>query len=232
MRKIWCILVAITILLCMSTGVFASSGSFEKKSNSQKVEAKNVKNENIKNNKVESQKTNSPEYTKKVFLVKPGMRGDDVRIVQNLLNNLGYPVGEVDGICGSMTVEAIKFFQKMNGLQEDGVVGEETLTFMNRAEPLASRNMRSMVMNATGYSAYDPGNGQYTANGTFLRKGLVAVDPNVIPLGSRLYIPGYGYAIADDTGGAIRGNKIDLAFDSHGEALQFGRRDVTVYIID
>ena len=46
------------------------------------------------------------------------------------------------------------------------------------------------------------------------------------------YIPGYGYAIADDVGGSIKGNRIDLAFDSHREALEFGRRDVVVYIVD
>lgn len=215
MRKIWCVLVAITMVFCMNAGVFASEKNVNKQENSEKKQ---------------EMKKIAP--AKRAFLVKHGMRGDDVKVVQNLLNGLGYPVGEADGICGSMTTEAIKFFQKINNLQEDGIVGEETLAFMNRAEPLTSRNMRSMVMHATGYSAYDPGNGQYTANGTFLRRGLVAVDPGVIPLGTRLYIPGYGYAVADDTGGAIRGHKIDLAFDSHGEAIQFGRRDITVYIID
>ena len=60
----------------------------------------------------------------------------------------------------------------------------------------------------------------------------VAVDPNVIPLGSRLYIPGYGEAIAADTGGAIVGNTIDLCMESYDEAIQFGRRSVEVYVID
>ena len=87
-------------------------------------------------------------------------------------------------------------------------------------------------MNASAYSAYDSGNSQYTSNGSFLRKGLVAVDPAYIPLGTRLYIPGYGYAIADDVGGSIKGNRIDLAFDSHSEALAFGRRNVVVYIVN
>ena len=59
----------------------------------------------------------------------------------------------------------------------------------------------------------------------------MAVDPHVIPLGTRLYIPGYGFAIADDTGGAIKGHVIDLAFDSHQEAINFGVRHITVYIL-
>jgi 3D (Asp-Asp-Asp) domain-containing protein len=57
----------------------------------------------------------------------------------------------------------------------------------------------------------------------------VAVDPRVIPMGTRLFIPGYGVAIAGDTGGAIRGNRIDLGFNSLSDALRFGRRAVTVY---
>ncbi|MBV8655919.1 MAG: 3D domain-containing protein, partial [Candidatus Eremiobacteraeota bacterium] len=59
--------------------------------------------------------------------------------------------------------------------------------------------------------------------------GIVAVDPSVIPLGTRLFIPGYGLAIAGDTGGAIRGFRIDLGFNSERDALLFGRREVTVY---
>ena len=86
-------------------------------------------------------------------------------------------------------------------------------------------------MKATAYSRFDPGCGSYTARGNLLHKGLVAVDPHVIPLGTRLYIPGYGFAIADDTGGAIKGHVIDLAFDSHQEAINFGVRHITVYIL-
>ena len=59
----------------------------------------------------------------------------------------------------------------------------------------------------------------------------IAVDPSVIPLGSKVYIPGYGYAIASDTGGAIKGNKIDLYLNSSQESTNWGRRPVTVYVI-
>jgi len=70
-----------------------------------------------------------------------------------------------------------------------------------------------------------------TALGVQAGYGVVAVDPRVIPLGSRLYIDGYGYAIAADTGSAIRGLRIDLGFDTTREALRFGRRQVRVYIL-
>lgn len=90
---------------------------------------------------------------------------------------------------------------------------------------------RWLTMMAT---AYVPGHGcgYYTATGVRARRGIVAVDPKVIPLGTRLYIPGYGYAVAADTGGSIKGYRIDLCFDSLSEALSFGRRQVRVQILD
>ncbi len=72
-----------------------------------------------------------------------------------------------------------------------------------------------MEMIATAYTADCAGCGGMTAIGRRAGHGIVAVDPRVIPLGTRLYIPGYGLAVAGDTGGAIVGNRIDLGFDSH-----------------
>ncbi len=87
----------------------------------------------------------------------------------------------------------------------------------------------ALQMVATAYTAGCSGCSGITATGYRAGHGIVAVDPRVIPLGSRLYIPGYGVAIAGDTGGAIRGNRIDLGFNSLGDAIQFGRRSVVVY---
>jgi 3D (Asp-Asp-Asp) domain-containing protein len=70
-----------------------------------------------------------------------------------------------------------------------------------------------------------------TATGLPARYGVVAVDPRVIPLGSRLFIQGYGTAIAADTGGAIRGNRIDLCMDSLRSAINWGRQPVKVYVL-
>ncbi|MBI4733746.1 MAG: 3D domain-containing protein [Rubrobacteridae bacterium] len=63
------------------------------------------------------------------------------------------------------------------------------------------------------------------------QKGVVAVDPRVIPLGTRLYIEGYGEAIAADTGGAIKGNRIDLCYNTPGECFKFGRQTVKVHVL-
>ena len=90
-----------------------------------------------------------------------------------------------------------------------------------------------LVMNATSYTDDPSENGGYSTTrlGTPLRYGVVAVDPSVIPLGTKLYIEGYGYAVAEDTGGAIKGNKIDLCFTDKAQANAFGRRNVKVYIL-
>lgn len=166
------------------------------------------------------------------FVVKRGQRGEDVELVQNLLKELGYYADSVDGVCGNNTVNSIMQFQMSHNLTVDGIAGCETLAALYTAEPVVYKNMRSLLMSASAYSAYDPGNGHYTYRGSFLRKGLVAVDPSFLPLGTRLFIPGYGEAVADDIGGAIKGNRIDLAFDTHHEAIQFGRKEVLVYIIE
>lgn len=87
----------------------------------------------------------------------------------------------------------------------------------------------AIEMLATGYAADCIGCDGMTAIGRRAGHGIVAVDPRVIPLGTHLYIPGYGLAVAGDTGGSIVGHRIDLGFDSLRDAAIFGRRAITVY---
>ena len=89
-----------------------------------------------------------------------------------------------------------------------------------------------LTMEATAYLPTDGDGYGITATGIPATYGVAAVDPYVIPLGSRLYIPGYGEAIAADTGGAIIGNRIDLCMESYDECMEFGRRNVTVYVLN
>jgi 3D (Asp-Asp-Asp) domain-containing protein len=70
-----------------------------------------------------------------------------------------------------------------------------------------------------------------TASGLKAAYGVVAVDPRVIKLKTLLYVEGYGFAIAADKGGAIKGKKIDLCFDTYEQAVQFGRKNVKVYLL-
>lgn len=83
----------------------------------------------------------------------------------------------------------------------------------------------------TAYTPYDAGCNGITATGTTAKKGVIAVDPSVIPLGTRVYIPGYGVAVAQDTGGAIKGNRVDVCYMSKNEAFSWGVRNVPVYIL-
>lgn len=98
-----------------------------------------------------------------------------------------------------------------------------------RMTSIAANAIATMRMIATGYTANCAGCGGMTAIGRRAGYGIVAVDPHLIPLGTHLYIPGYGMAIAGDTGGDIVGHRIDLGFDSTRDAMLFGRRDITVY---
>lgn len=91
--------------------------------------------------------------------------------------------------------------------------------------PVSFAQGRTMTVLATGYSL--PGT---TATGLPVGWGVAAVDPSVIPFGSHMIVPGYGEAVAADTGGAIIGNSIDLWFPTVGQALDWGRRVVTITV--
>ncbi len=98
-----------------------------------------------------------------------------------------------------------------------------------------ARVSKTLTMQAT---AYYPGPEDtwpyasgYTASGLKAGYGVAAVDPHYIRLKTPLYVADYGYAIAADKGGAIKGNKIDLCFDTYEEAVRFGKKNVTVYIL-
>ena len=89
----------------------------------------------------------------------------------------------------------------------------------------------ALHMIATAYTAGCYACSGVTASGVRAGFGIIAVDPHVIPLGTKLFIPGYGHAVAGDTGGAILGNRVDLGFDNNAQAMQFGRRAITVYVL-
>ncbi|MEW6243499.1 MAG: 3D domain-containing protein [Bacillota bacterium] len=98
------------------------------------------------------------------------------------------------------------------------------------------RYTRALDVTATAYCPCEKCNGKWadgvTATGLKVTRGVIAVDPRVIRLGSRVYVEGYGYAIAGDVGSAIKGLRIDVAYDTHEEALAWGRKRVRIYILD
>lgn len=112
------------------------------------------------------------------------------------------------------------------------IVAEGVGAYDRRAgeiQPTDYVTQSALAMEATAYTADCAGCSGITAIGRPAGRGIVAVDPRVIPLGTRLYIPGYGFALAGDTGGAIVGDRIDLGFNSLRDAMEFGRHEVTVY---
>lgn len=100
-------------------------------------------------------------------------------------------------------------------------------------EKAAASKTLTMVATAYSYAEGSIGGGTVTALGQNLVTNpmAVAVDPSVIPLGTRLYVEGYGEAIASDTGGAIKGNIIDVHFADPGMLSSWGRRTVQVTIL-
>ncbi|MFC7787240.1 MULTISPECIES: G5 and 3D domain-containing protein [unclassified Rossellomorea] len=95
---------------------------------------------------------------------------------------------------------------------------------------------REFYVSSTAYTASCNGCSGYTATGINLKSNpnvkVIAVDPSVIPLGTKVYVEGYGYAVAADTGGAIKGNKIDVFFPSKSDAYRWGRKTIKVKILN
>ena len=102
--------------------------------------------------------------------------------------------------------------------------------------PVPSEAMRELTVSATAYTAYCEGCSGTTAYGIDLRSNpdrkVIAVDPTVIPLGTKVWVEGYGEAIAGDIGSAIKGHKIDLFMPSYDNAIAWGRQTVKLKILN
>ena len=115
------------------------------------------------------------------------------------------------------------------------VIGNGTITLSN-GKVLTYSGTRTVT--ATAYTSTDPGCGTRTSTGTTVRWGTVAVDPRYIPYGTKMFIVSndgymiYGEAVAEDCGGAIKQNKIDLYMPSYSQCINFGRRTCTVYFLN
>lgn len=131
--------------------------------------------------------------------------------------------------------EAQKQQQASN--QKQQVQQTSTKTVDNSEAATSANNVsgsKTLTMSATAYSTEANGMGTYSATGINLKQhpSCVAVDPSVIPLGSIIWVSGYGVSVAGDTGTAIKGNVIDLHFSTVAQSMAWGRRTVTVKILN
>lgn len=145
-----------------------------------------------------------------------------------------YTVGYVNGVEASRTLVD----QYWDPKPVDTVIYYPTRTGRNDTAPSSNSGTVTRTLNvyatwynpaSSGRAPSDPAYGR-TATGAVVTYGIVAVDPNVIPLGTRMFIPGYGYAIAADTGGAVKGYVIDLGFPD-GVTVDWQSKWVEIYIL-
>ncbi|QGQ44360.1 peptidoglycan-binding protein [Metabacillus sediminilitoris] len=177
-----------------------------------------------------------PQTFQKVKVLRNGDIGKPVANLQSLLKAWGVYSSPVDGIYGNGTRVAVSNFQKQKGLTADGIAGPRTLTKLNERANQASQNIKELTVSSTAYTATCQGCSGTTRMGINLKAyddgKVIAVDPNVIPLGSIVEVEGYGQAIAADTGGAIDGNEIDVFIAKEENALKWGRKQVKVKVIE
>ncbi|MRX72451.1 LysM peptidoglycan-binding domain-containing protein [Bacillus lacus] len=138
-----------------------------------------------------------------------------------------------------VTVAQLKSWNK---LSSDNIKPNQVLQLSGKSAPAAAsaknsaptQNYKELTVTATAYTASCKGCSGITATGINLKKNpnakVISVDPRVIPLGSKVYVEGYGYAIAADKGHAIKNNKIDVFFSSHSTAKKWGVKKVKIKV--
>ena len=221
--------------------------------------SESISNIDLKNKQLKQLKAHNEESLKEINSNKEKLQGlikefDKEKtlaaeaIKENEEKLIAHSISVIDS--GNSTITDMKnALQSLNGLypqiSTDSVKkkaktyiesGNKKLAYMiaNNTKPIVSDNntyKATFIMEATAYSG-----GGLSAIGLKLVRdeanlSTIAVDPKVIPLGTKVYIPGYGYAVCADTGGAIKGNIIDLYLNSEEECERWGRRKVTLYIV-
>jgi len=183
-------------------------------------------------------------YSTVIKMVKDLSPGQVRKVSQGKdgLKKVEYEVVKEDGIEISRYIvdEEIKIESESEIIEK----GIDKLYVTSRGKPFRYKEM--IYMESTAYDLSfescgklpgEPGYG-ITYSGTQARPGVIAVDPRIIPLGSKVYVEStdgrsdYGFAIAEDTGSAIRGNRVDLFIGDRSTALRYGRRNVKIYIIE
>ncbi|MFP3512039.1 ubiquitin-like domain-containing protein [Peribacillus sp. SIMBA_075] len=130
--------------------------------------------------------------------------------------------------------------EKVVNKKQDKVVTVGTKTTVAQASRgvtnVSSTSGKEIYVSSTAYTASCKGCSGVTSTGVDLKSSpgakIIAVDPSVIPMGSKVYVEGYGYAVAADKGGAIKGNRIDVFFSSKSDAYRWGAKKVKIRVLD
>jgi 3D (Asp-Asp-Asp) domain-containing protein len=137
-----------------------------------------------------------------------------------------------------ITSDIIHPNQQLKVVKDNSVVNKQTESKKVAKTPSRSDDdkvEKEITVSASAYTANCNGCSGITSTGINLKRNpdakVIAVDPEVIPLGTKVYVEGYGYAIAGDTGGSIKGNKIDVFFPTKSEAYKWGRKQVKIKIL-
>lgn len=172
-------------------------------------------------------------------IVGPETWGSIDRLIDQAADgNQVKPSGKPPGQTASAARHGVSLLVKHQApAQAPSVREQQTTVSANQPEQTVQHAaVKEFYVSSTAYTANCSGCSGTTATGINLLRNpnarVVAVDPSVIPLGTRLYVEGYGPAIAGDTGGAIKGMKIDVFLNSNQQALQWGRRTVKVRVLN
>lgn len=159
--------------------------------------------------------------------VKEIYRGDKLETTETISTNIiKEPIVEVVEVG---TKKAPVLPTKIGEILNNSVKTKEGIFEINKKIEMKS-TAYTAGFNSTGKNLGDKGYG-ITASGQRAKVGVVAVDTSIIPFGTKLYIEGYGYAIAGDTGSAIKGNKVDVFLNNYNDAMNYGVRYVDVYVL-
>lgn len=158
-------------------------------------------------------------------------------VVTTVVVGVVFAVGFVFGRYGKAapSLEVIEQVQYQSEAPPEKVESTEPVEDTETVEDTEERpQYYEMTVNATAYcpcESCSEGYGRMTATGVYAEAGrTIAVDPTVIPYGSEVIINGHTY-IAEDCGGAIKGNDVDIFFDTHEEVSEFGRQTLTAYVL-
>ena len=158
--------------------------------------------------------------------LKHGMSVTDLMTSNQLIDDLIHPGDK-------LVVSGNKVQPKVSAAQSPS---QSTPTPASPSKPVAKADVKEVTVTATAYTASCNGCSGITSTGIDLNANpnqkVISVDPSVIPLGSKVWVEGYGEAIAGDTGGAIKGNKIDIYMPTYNDAINWGRKTVKVKILN